>query len=177
MHPRRLTDRFARRGLLWPSKRHASPGAGGRAAPNESRRAQADDQSDRRGGFTPFFVAGTSGTVDIGAIDDLDQLAEIANQNALWMHVDSAYGALGILSPEVAPRLVGIEATDSLAFDFHKWGQVPYDAGFVLLRDGELHRKAFASPAVTWNARHAAWPPDCNGRATSGRTCRADSVR
>ena len=64
-------------------------------------------ESDRRGGFTPFFVAGTAGTVDIGAIDDLDQLAEIANQDALWMHVDGAFGALGILSPEIAPRLAG----------------------------------------------------------------------
>jgi glutamate/tyrosine decarboxylase-like PLP-dependent enzyme len=66
----------------------------------------------------------------------------------MWLHIDGAYGALGILAPAVAPRLAGIEAADSLAFDFHKWGQVPYDAGFVLVRDGELHRKAFASPAA-----------------------------
>jgi aromatic-L-amino-acid/L-tryptophan decarboxylase len=105
-------------------------------------------QSDRCGGYTPFLVAGTAGTVDIGAIDDLDGLAAIAQEERLWMHVDGAYGALGILTPEIAPRLAGIEAADSLAFDFHKWGQVPYDAGFVLLRDGELHRKAFASQAA-----------------------------
>jgi len=104
--------------------------------------------SDRRGGFTPFLVAGTAGTVDIGAIDDLDGLAAIAHEDGLWMHVDGAYGALGVLAPEIAPRLAGIEAADSLAFDFHKWGQVPYDAGFVLVRDGQLHRKAFASPAA-----------------------------
>ena len=105
-------------------------------------------ESDRRGGFTPFLVAGTAGTVDIGAIDDLDGLAVIAHEEQLWLHVDGACGALGILSPEIAPRLAGIEAADSLAFDFHKWGQVPYDAGFVLVRDGELHRKAFASTAA-----------------------------
>jgi aromatic-L-amino-acid decarboxylase len=104
--------------------------------------------SDRRGGFTPFLVAGTAGTVDIGAIDDLDGLAAIAHEDGLWMHVDGAYGALGVLAPQIAPRLAGIEAADSLAFDFHKWGQVPYDAGFVLVRDGQLHRKAFASPAA-----------------------------
>jgi glutamate/tyrosine decarboxylase-like PLP-dependent enzyme len=103
--------------------------------------------SDRRGGFTPFFVAGTAGTVDIGAVDDLDGLSALSHDERLWMHVDGACGALGILAPEIAPRLAGIEAADSLAFDFHKWGQVPYDAGFVLVRDGELHRKAFASPA------------------------------
>ncbi len=105
-------------------------------------------ESDRRAGFTPFLVAGTTGTVDIGAIDDLDGIAAIAHEERLWFHVDGAFGALGILAPEIAPRLAGIEAADSLAFDFHKWGQVPYDAGFVLLRDGELHRKAFASQAA-----------------------------
>jgi len=105
-------------------------------------------ESDRRGGYTPFFVAGSVGTVDIGAIDDLDTLAAIAHEEGLWLHVDGAYGALGVLVPEIAPRLAGIEAADSLAFDFHKWGQVPYDAGFVMVRNGELHRKAFAAPAA-----------------------------
>jgi len=103
---------------------------------------------DRAHGFRPFLVIGTAGTVDIGATDDLDGLADIAARERLWFHVDGAFGALGILSPEIAPRLKGIERADSLAFDFHKWAQVPYDAGFVLVRDGELHRNTFASPAV-----------------------------
>jgi len=105
-------------------------------------------ESDRRAGYAPFLIIGTAGTVDTGAIDDLNGLALIAGEKKIWLHVDGAWGALGILAPEVAPRLAGIEAADSLAFDFHKWGQVPYDAGFVLVRDGELHRKAFASPAA-----------------------------
>jgi aromatic-L-amino-acid/L-tryptophan decarboxylase len=103
---------------------------------------------DRRRGFTPFLIAGTAGTVDTGAIDDLDALAALARQQRLWFHVDGAYGALAMLSPELRPRLRGIERADSLAFDFHKWGQVPYDAGFVLVRDGDLHRRTFASPAA-----------------------------
>src|ERR1700722_7246335 len=53
-----------------------------------------------------------------------------------------------MLAPDLAPRLDGIERADSLAFDFHKWGQVPYDAGFILVRDGVLHRNAFASSAA-----------------------------
>jgi glutamate/tyrosine decarboxylase-like PLP-dependent enzyme len=105
-------------------------------------------EADRRAGFTPFLIAGSAGTVDTGAIDDLDGLAVIASEQRMWLHVDGAWGALGILTPEIAPRLAGIEAADSLAFDFHKWGQVPYDAGFVMVRDGELHRKAFSSPAA-----------------------------
>jgi aromatic-L-amino-acid/L-tryptophan decarboxylase len=104
--------------------------------------------ADRAAGATPFLVVGTAGTVDIGAIDDLAALADVAKREQLWFHVDGAFGALAILAPDLAPRLAGIERADSLAFDFHKWGQVPYDAGFVLVRDGRMHRSAFASPAA-----------------------------
>src|SRR5208283_5352664 len=103
---------------------------------------------DRRAGFHPFAIVGTAGTVDIGAIDDLAGLARIARREKLWFHVDGAFGALAILAPDLAPRLAGIENADSIAFDFHKWGQVPYDAGFILVRDATKHRDAFASPAA-----------------------------
>jgi aromatic-L-amino-acid/L-tryptophan decarboxylase len=103
--------------------------------------------ADRRAGFTPFFLVGTAGTVDTGAIDDLNALAELARAESLWFHVDGACGALAMLAPSLAPRLKGMERADSLAFDFHKWGQVPYDAGFVLVRDGVLHRRTFATSA------------------------------
>src|SRR5580700_4067117 len=104
-------------------------------------------QADRRAGFKPFLLVGTAGTVDTGAIDDLDALATLARAEGLWFHVDGACGALAMLAPSLAPRLKGIERADSLAFDFHKWGQVPYDAGFVLVRDGVLHRQTFATAA------------------------------
>ena len=103
--------------------------------------------ADRAAGFKPFLVVGTAGTVDTGAIDDLAELARIAEREKLWFHVDGAYGAFGMLAPDIAPRLAGIERADSIAADFHKWLQVPYDAGFVLVRDGALHRDTFASPA------------------------------
>ncbi len=104
--------------------------------------------ADRAAGLHPFLITGSAGTVDVGAIDDLSALAEIARRESLWFHVDGAYGALGILAPEIAPRLRGIECADSLAFDFHKWGQVPYDAGFLLVRDSTQHLDAFAAPAA-----------------------------
>lgn len=104
--------------------------------------------ADRSGGLSPFFIAGTAGTVDVGAIDNLALLAQIAHREGLWFHVDGAYGALAMLAPDIAPRLAGIELADSIAFDFHKWGQVPYDAGFILVRDGALHLSTFASPAA-----------------------------
>jgi glutamate/tyrosine decarboxylase-like PLP-dependent enzyme len=105
-------------------------------------------ETDRKAGFTPFLLVGTAGTVDTGAIDDLTELSDIARTENLWFHVDGAYGALGMLAPAIAPRLAGIERADSIAVDFHKWLQVPYDAGFVLVRDGEMHRDTFASPAA-----------------------------
>ena len=103
---------------------------------------------DREIGFKPFLVVASAGTVDIGAIDDLAELAAFCREEGIWFHVDGAFGALAILSPELAPLLAGIELADSIALDFHKWGQVPYDAGFLMVRDGEMHRQAFAQPAA-----------------------------
>jgi len=122
--------------------------------------------ADRIAGFTPFLVVGTAGTVDVGAIDDLAGLADIARREKLWFHVDGAFGALAILAPDIAPRLAGIECADSIALDFHKWAQVPYDAGFLLVRDGVQHRDTFASPAAYLRremrglSAGVAWPCD-----------------
>jgi aromatic-L-amino-acid decarboxylase len=121
---------------------------------------------DRSAGLTPFLVVGSAGTVDIGAIDDLKALAALCRKEGLWFHVDGAYGALGILSPALAPRLAGIEEADSIALDFHKWGQVPYDAGFLMVRDGETHRDTFSAPAAYLRretrglAANSPWPCD-----------------
>jgi len=104
--------------------------------------------ADRAAGLDPFLIVGSAGTVDIGAIDDLQTLAAIAQSEGLWFHVDGAIGALGVLAPSLAPRLAGIELADSIALDFHKWGQVPYDAGYLIVRDGSAHLRTFASPAA-----------------------------
>jgi glutamate/tyrosine decarboxylase-like PLP-dependent enzyme len=104
--------------------------------------------ADREAGFTPFLLVGTAGSVDIGAIDDLLALAGLAAREDLWLHVDGALGALGMMSPELAPKLAGIERAHSIAFDFHKWGQAPYDAGFVLVREQARQLATFASPAA-----------------------------
>lgn len=122
--------------------------------------------ADIAAGMTPFLIAATAGTVDVGAIDPLDEIALIAKSCGLWFHVDGAYGALGMLASDIAPQLKGIACADSIAFDFHKWGQVPYDAGFVLVRDGTLHHDTFASPAaylqreVRGMAAGSPWPCD-----------------
>ncbi|MCK1741336.1 aspartate aminotransferase family protein [Bradyrhizobium sp. 139] len=121
---------------------------------------------DREVGFRPFLVVASAGTVDIGAFDDLKSIAQLCREEGIWLHVDGAFGALAILSPELGPLLGGIELADSIALDFHKWGQVPYDAGFLLVRDGERHRQAFAQPAAYLRrearglAAGAVWPCD-----------------
>lgn len=104
--------------------------------------------ADRRLGLAPFLVVGTAGTVNTGAIDPLARIASLARAERLWFHVDGAFGAMATLAPDLRPRLAGIEEAASVAFDFHKWGHVPYDAGFLLVRDPEAHRGTFASPAA-----------------------------
>jgi aromatic-L-amino-acid decarboxylase len=106
---------------------------------------------DREGGLRPFLIVGNAGTVDVGAIDPLDDLADIAQREGLWFHVDGAFGATAYLSEQLRPKLRGIERADSIALDFHKWLHVPYDAGCVVVRDGEIHRETFASegPYIT----------------------------
>jgi glutamate/tyrosine decarboxylase-like PLP-dependent enzyme len=105
---------------------------------------QAALAQDLATGHTPFLIIGTAGTVDTGAIDPLDALAAIAKAAKAWFHVDAAFGALAALSPTHAPLLKGIEQADSVAFDFHKWAQVTYDAGCVLVRDPAIHLATFA---------------------------------
>jgi glutamate/tyrosine decarboxylase-like PLP-dependent enzyme len=126
--------------------------------------AQVD--ADRRNGLKPFLVVASAGTVNTGAIDPLDALAGFAREHAMWLHVDGAYAALGMLAPDVAPLLAGIARADSIAFDFHKWGQVPYDAGYFMARDGDRMLDAFAAPAAYLQragrglAAGTAWPCD-----------------
>jgi aromatic-L-amino-acid decarboxylase len=104
--------------------------------------------ADRADGARPFLVVGTAGTVDIGAIDDLDGIADFAAAEDLWFHVDGAYGAIAALAPRLRPLLIGIERADSVAFDFHKWAQMPYDAGCIVVRDAARQLATFGAEAA-----------------------------
>jgi glutamate/tyrosine decarboxylase-like PLP-dependent enzyme len=121
---------------------------------------------DKAAGCTPFLIVGTAGTVDVGAFDDLNALADIAAEESAWFHVDGAFGALAALSPALKPATSGIERADSVAFDFHKWAQVTYDAGCVLVRDPEMQLATFAqatnylAAAPRGLAGGAPWPCD-----------------
>jgi aromatic-L-amino-acid decarboxylase len=92
-------------------------------------------KADRAAGLQPFCLIGNAGTVNTGAVDALDALAEIAVRQKLWFHVDGAYGAFAALVPEYRPLFAGIEKADSLAVDPHKWLNIPIEAGCILVRD------------------------------------------
>lgn len=100
--------------------------------------------ADRAAGCRPVCVVGNAGTVNTGAIDDLEALAELCAREGLWFHVDGAIGAVAVLAPSVKPRLAGIEKADSVALDLHKWMHVPFEAGCVLVRHEEAHRQTFS---------------------------------
>ncbi|MFZ4719125.1 MAG: pyridoxal phosphate-dependent decarboxylase family protein [Ilumatobacteraceae bacterium] len=103
-------------------------------------------ERDRAAGVVPMCVVATAGSVDLGAFDDLDAVAEVCAAHDVWLHVDGAFGAWARLADDPWRSLTnGIERADSLAFDFHKWMYVQYDCGAVLLRDEAAHRAAFAA--------------------------------
>jgi glutamate/tyrosine decarboxylase-like PLP-dependent enzyme len=103
---------------------------------------------DKADGLQPFLIVGTAGGVNFGAFDDLEALAALADAEGLWLHVDGAFGAMTALSTALKPLTRGLEKAHSVAFDFHKWAHVPYDAGFLLVRDAGAHKGTFAAPAA-----------------------------
>lgn len=99
---------------------------------------------DRAVGFRPACLIATAGTVNTGAIDDLEALGELAQEEDLWFHVDGCIGALIAIAPENAHRVTGIERADSLALDPHKWLHAPFEIGCALVRDPSAHKDAFS---------------------------------
>lgn len=100
--------------------------------------------ADRAAGRQPFCIVGNAGTVNTGAIDDLNRLADICARGKLWFHVDSAFGALAAIAPDSRHLVSGMERADSIAFDLHKWMYMPYEVGCTLVRSGEAHRRTFS---------------------------------
>ena len=95
-------------------------------------------------GLTPFAIVGTAGTTNFGIVDKLDQLAEIAQRENLWFHIDGAYGLAGILAEELKPLFSGIEHADSFIVDPHKWLFAPFDACALVYRNPELAKQVFS---------------------------------
>lgn len=104
------------------------------------RRVVVEDRADSK---RPFCVIANAGTTNTGAVDPLDQLADLCERENVWLHVDGAYGAATCLSEKGRKLLAGIERADSLSLDPHKWLFQPFEIGCVLLRDARLLNKTF----------------------------------
>jgi aromatic-L-amino-acid decarboxylase len=100
--------------------------------------------ADLTAGLSPFCVVANAGTVSTGAIDPLDAIADVCAEHDLWLHVDGAYGVVGILDPSKRDLYRGLDRTDSLALDPHKWLSVPIECGCVLVRDQQNLRDTFS---------------------------------
>jgi aromatic-L-amino-acid/L-tryptophan decarboxylase len=102
---------------------------------------------DVEAGYKPIAVIGTAGTVNTGAVDDLEGIAEICREHDLWFHIDGAFGAFARITDRFADTVRGLEMADSIGFDLHKWMYMPFEIACVLVKDGEAHREAFAMNA------------------------------
>ncbi len=99
-------------------------------------------KADIAAGLRPFAIVGNAGTVNTGAVDDLLALRSLADEFDIWFHVDGAFGSLAAWSDK-ADLVAGQETADSLAFDLHKWGYIPYDVGVILTRGKDAQVAAF----------------------------------
>ena len=98
---------------------------------------------DRRRGLAPFLVVGTAGTTGAGVIDPLPELGRFCRSEALWFHVDAAWGGAAILSPRLRSCLAGVDSADSITCDAHKWFSVPMAAGMFFCRHPDAVGEAF----------------------------------
>ncbi len=108
---------------------------------------ESEIQNDLNKGFEPFCMIGTAGTVNTGAIDDLNALADLAKKYDCWFHVDGAYGGLAACLDSTNQEYAGIERADSVAMDFHKWLYQPFEVGCVLVKNWTTLRSAYFKKA------------------------------
>lgn len=104
-------------------------------------------RADRAKGLVPFLVISTAGSVNVGAVDDLDAVADAATELGLWHHIDAAYGGFFHVVPALRPLLSGLPRADSIALDPHKGLFLPYGTGALLVRDGGDLRAVHAADA------------------------------
>src|SRR6266550_133416 len=102
---------------------------------------------DRAAGLRPFMIAGSAGTTNTGAVDDLAALARMARSNQMWFHVDGAYGAFFMLTERGRARLQGIAEADSVVLDPHKTLFLPFGTGALVVKDAATLRRAFSMNA------------------------------
>lgn len=97
---------------------------------------------DRAAGKTPFAIVGNAGTTNTGAVDDLSGLADLADRERLWLHIDAAYGGFFALTKRGRQAMASMERADSITLDPHKGLFLPYGTGSLLVRDARILRRA-----------------------------------
>jgi glutamate/tyrosine decarboxylase-like PLP-dependent enzyme len=102
---------------------------------------------DMAAGDIPFCVVAQVGSINVGAIDPLEDIARVCQERGLWFHADGACGAVGAMLPEMRPLYKGLEKADSVTLDPHKWLYIPYECGCVLVKNPEKLRRAFSMTA------------------------------
>ncbi len=105
-------------------------------------------KADRDHGLQPFCLIGNAGTVNTGAIDDLNALADLAEKYRLWLHVDGAYGGLAASLDTKRHLYAGIERADSVALDFHKWFYQPFEVGCLLVKEWSILNRSYFKKAA-----------------------------
>lgn len=109
--------------------------------------AQAIDQLHATTNKRVFAVVATSGTTNLGIIDDLQGIGNTAHDRNIWFHVDGAYGLAALCAPSVRPMFDGVEAADSFIVDPHKWLFAPFDACALVYRNPDLAKQAHSQHA------------------------------
>ncbi len=104
--------------------------------------------SDKARGFRPWLIIASAGTTDTGAVDPLEEIANVAETHDMWLHVDAAYGGFFMLCTEGREVLAGLGRAHSIVMDPHKGMFLPYGSGAVLVRE------------VSWLARSQSWQAD-----------------
>lgn len=117
-----------------------APDASGRLTGSALEQALGESAAEMPG-RVPFAVVATAGTTNLGIVDDLEGVAEVAGREGLWFHVDGAYGAAALASPSRRHLFVGIERADSFVVDPHKWLFSPFDCAALIYRQPELARQ------------------------------------
>jgi len=137
-----------------------------KVTPDEKGRMQgsevgkAVDEYHRSSHARVFAVVATSGTTNLGIIDNLKSIAEVAHSRDIWFHVDGAYGLAALCAPSVRPLFDGVEEADSFIVDPHKWLFAPYDACALVYRNPELAREAHTQHASYLETLHDdSWSP------------------
>lgn len=92
-------------------------------------------ERDRAAGLLPFAIAAVAGSTNTGSVDAIAELADVAERERLWLHVDAAYGAAARISPRDAWRVADLERADSVTVDPHKWLFQAYDIGGLVVRE------------------------------------------